>query len=52
MNQIITAITEAIEEKKGKAWVPPPTEYDRNKDKLLTFLGETKVWLDDNNIMN
>jgi hypothetical protein len=52
MNQIITAITEAIKEQKGKVRVPPPTEYDGSKGKLPTFLGEMKAWLEDNNVTN
>jgi hypothetical protein len=51
MTEVIAAITKAIGEKKVRAKVPTPTEYDGSKDKLPIFFKEMKVWLEDNSVM-
>ena len=48
--EVANAITKAITEKKERARVPPPTEYDGTKDKLPIFLKEVKAWLEDNKV--
>ena len=49
--KVANAITKALTEKKERARVPPPTEYDGTKDKLPIFLKEVKAWLEDNKVM-
>jgi Ty3 transposon capsid-like protein len=47
---VIAAITKAIAEKKDRARVPAPTEYDGSKEKLPIFMKEMKAWLEDNKV--
>ena len=51
ITEVANVITKAITEKKERARVPPPTEYDGTKDKLLIFLKEVKAWLEGNKVM-
>jgi hypothetical protein len=51
ITEVASAITKAISEKKERARVPPPTEYDGTKYKLPIFLKEVKAWLEDNKVM-
>jgi hypothetical protein len=50
ITEVASAITKAITEKKERARVPPPTEYDGTKDKLPIFLKEVRAWLADNKV--
>jgi hypothetical protein len=48
--EVVGAITKAITEKKERARVPLPMEYDGTKDKLPIFFKEVKTWLEDNKV--